>query len=221
MFRKLNFMLGSFKDLNLSPRATRTIQAYILSKRNDSTTRETGTIGVNDTIELYDTIKDFTGVEFDFYKDEDGNLMLEEITENGSRMIEFQEAEYVADYLEHLTYLGIQGKINNKKINIVRDDESAEDKDIDFRDGKRKVTLFKQNEYELKDENGIIIENPSTESLKRNVGESFSNMSINELNRFSKFEYKKMIAGKYADITLTEEEIEALDFYKGSRIFWS
>lgn len=219
MFRKLNFMLGSFKDLNLSPRATRTIQAYILSKRNDSTTRETGTIGVNDTIELYDTIKDFTGVEFDFYKDEDGNLMLEEITENGSRMIEFQEAEYVADYLEHLTYLGIQGKINNKKINIVRDDESAEDKDIDFRDGKREVTLFKQNEYELKDENGIIIENPSTESLKRNVGESFSNMSINELNRFSKFEYKKMIAGKYADITLTEEEIEALDFYKGSRIF--
>lgn len=223
MYKKLLRNMASFKNLNLTPRAVRTIQAYIVSRTDDETTRNTGTIGKYDTIELYDTIKKFTGIELEFYKNEDGKIMLEEITESGSRMVEFQEAEEVSEYLEHLTYLGLQGKINNKKLSIVRDAESAEEKDIEFRTGirtgDRKVSVYKQNEYILTNEEGQIEENPTTEALKRTVADSFSSMSITDLNRFSKFEYKKMISAKYADVVLTSKEMEALDFYKGSRIY--
>lgn len=219
MYKKLLRNIASFKNLNLTPRAVRTIQAYIVSRTDDETKRNTGTIGKYDTIELYDTIKKFTGIELEFYKDEDGKIMLEEITESGSRMVEFQEAEEVSKYLEHLTYLGLQGKINNKKLSVVRDAKSAEEKDIEFRTGNRKVSVYKQNEYILTNEEGQIEENPTIEALKRTVADSFSSMSITDLNRFSKFEYKKMISAKYADIVLTAKEMEALDFYKGSRIY--
>lgn len=219
MYKKIIQNVASFKNLNLSPRAVRTIQAYILSKRNDSTTRENVPIGKYDTIELYDTIKKFTGIELEFYKDEDGKIMLEETTESGSRMVEFQEAEDVSKYLEHLTYLGLQGKINNKKLSVVRNAESAEEKDITLKTGDRKIVVYTKNEYTLTNEDGQTEENPTTEALKRTVADSFSNMSISDLNKFSKFEYKKMISAKYADVVLTTEEMEALDFYKRSRIY--
>lgn len=219
MYKKLLRNVASFKNLNLTPRAVRTIQAYIVSRTDDETTRNTGTIGKYDTIELYDTIKKFTGIELEFYKDEDGKIMLEEITESGSRMVAFQETEEVSKYLEHLTYLGLQGKINNKKLSVVRDAKSAEEKDITFKTGNRKVAVYTQNEYMLTNEDGQTEDNPTTEALKRAVADSFSNMNIGDLNRFSKFEYKKMISAKYADVVLTAKEMEALDFYKGSRIY--
>ena len=162
-------------------------------------------------IGIANTFADFLGIKIEICKDkETGTLYIKETNQNESVLVSFSAPNDLAQYVECLEYLAIYCKINNLKISLknLSEDRSIIDGLLVINNPSLEVTMDDKT-----------IESPVElflDELKDMIKNKAFEMDINAIFRanLSKFETRKMIACQYGDVSLTEDEIKALSFYK-------
>ncbi len=166
------------------------------------------------TIGIADTMKKCLGIELELYKDtETGKLYLKEKNNEQEYLLVFNDNNTLAEYIECLIYFGIYCKLSGVKANINR--SSNIKRNIE---GIGELKII--NSELLTVTIGEKVINCSIEKLQETLKEWIKNkaftLNINDIMHagLSQYEARKMIAVQYDDISLNNNEIESLAFYK-------
>jgi len=232
-------IFSNFQDRHeVSNKACNNIKIYFNSKDKDQYYREHN----QPSYDIYETIKNFLGIELESaFVNEDGRIFLTEKNNGKINMLEFDNNSCIGDYIEYLMNLSILNKLNNEKLDVIKSNNRRDCKVLKKNNTFEKNDLarekygtnwkehtdefdFTEEKYDiyngkidsLQNEKGDIF-SLDIEDIRIKLKEKFLDMSMNDIknSQLSPFEVRKLIAAQYGNIKLSEEEIEAIGYYKG------
>lgn len=213
MFRKIIDDLKEFKNIGLKNRNIVILQDYldgIGAAEDDNLSIGAAPIG------LSETMKTFLGMNMEIFKDENGKLCAMEKHESKTNLIQYDDPNELAEYIEYITYLGIYCKLCGYNALIKRPDG---EKMLIEGIGECNIAKNKQYTTILCGENSLEIPlEMSLKDLMEWTKAQAKEMTLKDFQKsgLSQFEARKLIAAQYNYVELTKKEIESLALYKGT-----
>ena len=208
MLVRINSDLKNYFNLSLENRNIIILQDFsdsIGNKEKNNRADHQAPIGISKTF------KDYFDIRLALYRDDEKEKICAKETNHGEEyLLDFEDSNKLAQYIECLTYLGIFCKINGTQATIKHQQ--------DLNNSDNELRLVNSDYIEVTIGEKVIKCNVKEllESMKSWLKDISFSFNMNDIMhaRLSQYETRKMIATQYSDITLTQEELKSLAYYK-------